>query len=250
MTRASLLLAMLVGACGDTAAPAHHDAPSHVDNPVAEQALTLVRLTPEAVARLRIERAEVYVEEAAEVRRVSAEVIVPPGRVLSVSAPVAGVVRVVREVVPGQGVEAGDELLRLVPLASVDRDTRARANREVEVAQANLAAAEARHTRTQALAEGRAGSQRAIEEANAAQEVARADLDAAQARVRAMRNAPLLSDVSMRVRAPESGVLRSIGFASGQVLAAGAPLFEIVVTDELWLRAPVAWQGRHAVARG
>jgi len=194
----------------------------------------------EAVRRLDLQVSEVTEYEGVAQRRVGGEVIIPPGRVLTVSAPVAGSVRTAAPITPGAVVQEGDELLRLVPLAPVDRDTRARASREVEAARANLTAAEARLTRTQALAEGRAGSQRAIEEATAARDVAQADLDVARARARTLRSSPLLADVSMRVRAPEAGIVRAVSVASGQAVAAGAPLLEIVAAQELWVRVPVS----------
>ena len=231
----------LVFGCG-TAAPdaSSHAEPAHVERPIDESALTLVRLTDQAIARLDIQTDEVTNYEGRARRRVGGEVIIPPGRVLTITAPIAGVVRAEAAIIPGASVLAGQDVLRLVPLAPVDRDTRARAGREVEAARANLAAAESRLTRTQALAAERAGSQRAIEEATATRDIALADLSAAQARDQAMRSAPLLSDVSMRVRVPEDGVVRAVSFAPGQAVAAGAPLFEVVATHELWVRVPVA----------
>lgn len=239
-----LMTTLALLGCGttspETPAESDHVEPAHVEHPIDEVDLTRVRLTEQAVARLAIQASEVTNYEGTARRRVGGEVIIPPGHVLTITAPVAGVVRVSEAIVPGVAVHAGDNLLRLVPLAPVDRDTRARASREVEAARANLAAAEARLARTQALAAERAGSQRAIEEATATRDIAVADLNAAQARAQAMRSEPLLSDVSMRVRVPEDGVVRAVTFAPGQAVAAGAPLLEIVATRELWVRVPVA----------
>lgn len=232
-----LVLGCAIG-CGETTAHPHAE-PATVQNPVPESSLTLVQLTPEAVERLAIETGVVEGYDGLARRRTGGEIVIPPGRTVTVSAPVAGVVRMPAEVVPGQAVEEGDTLFQLVPLASVDRDTRARANREVEAARAQLVAAQARLDRTQALAQGRAGSQRAIEEATAARDVAQADLDAAQARERTMRGSPLLADVSMRVRAPTGGIVRSVTVASGQAVAAGSVLLEVVDAEELWVRVPV-----------
>ncbi len=240
MRRIVVCLALVVASCGSPPTEGPRATPATVENRIAESDLTLVRLTERAVERIAIETAEVTPFEGRAHRRVGGEVIVPPGHVIAVSAPVAGVARASSAaLLPGGGVEAGEELLRLVPLAPVDRDTRARASREVEAARANLAATEARLTRTQALAEGRAGSQRAIEEATAARDIAQADVHATNARARAIRAAPLLADVSMPLRAPESGVVRAVSVAPGQVVAAGAPLLEIVASETLWVRAPV-----------
>ena len=248
MMRWTLPILAALSACGSPAADDAHAAPSHVENPVAESELTRVRMTPEAVARLGIETGTVEVGEHTARRRVGGEVIVPPGRVLPIAAPVAGMVRMTEALLPGAAVEAGQVLLRLVPLAPVDRDTSARATREVEAARAALAVAEMRLVRTQTLAEGRAGSQRAVEEAIAARDIAQADLDVAQARLRTTRSAPLLSDVAMSVRAPEDGVVRAVSVAAGQSVAAGAALVEVVAVRELWVRAPIYSGDLHRLA--
>ncbi|MGE3635113.1 MAG: efflux RND transporter periplasmic adaptor subunit [Sandaracinaceae bacterium] len=245
MTR-RLALVLALSACGspaDSTSSTSH--PATVTNPVPESELTTVTLTDRAVERLGIETGSVEETTLPRVRVVGAEVIVPPGRALPVTAPVAGVVRLSERVVPGARLARGDELLRLVPLAPVDRDTRARATREVEAAQANLSAAESRLERTETLARQRAGSQRAIEEATASRDIARADLSAAQARARSMRSAPLLSDVSMVLRAPDDGLVRVISVASDQAVAAGAPLVELAAVESLWVRVPVASSDLH-----
>jgi RND family efflux transporter MFP subunit len=140
---------------------------------------------------------------------------------------------------PGAAVQRGASLLRLNAIAPADRDTRARAAREVSAAEATLSALELRVTRNQALMTRGAGSARALEEAVAARDVARADLDTARARATTLSRAPLLSDVTMIVRAPTSGVIRLLSVAQGQAVAAGAPLFEIVGVDALQVRVPV-----------
>lgn len=238
MKRAILAIALLT-ACGAPPGATHHEPPSTVENPVAETDLALVRLTPESARRLAIETATVTEHDAAALRRVGGEIIVPPGRVMPVAAPVAGVVHATELLAPGARVHAGDTLLRLIPLAPVDRDTQARASREVTAARARLVAAEARLERTSALARSKAGSQRAIEEATATRDIARADLEAARVRTRALRSSPLLSDVDMAVKAPGDGIVRALSVASEQVVAAGAPLLELVDANTLWIRVPV-----------
>lgn len=240
MKRSAFTLALLGAACSPTSPSSPHPEPATVEHPIPESELTLVRLTERAVERLDIETAEVHAYRGAAHRRVGGEVIVPPGRVLTVTAPVPGVVHLGEGLAPGATAREGDVLLRLVPLAPANRDTRARAEREVRAARAQLAAAEARLTRTEALAKRRAGSERATEEARAARDIAKADLDTALERSRAVRASPLLSDVSMRIRAPEGGLVRAVTVASGQAVAAGAALLEMVAVRQLWVRAPVA----------
>lgn len=235
-----LTLLVLLGAC-TSKPPSTPPPPAEVSHPRPEAELPSVRLTPEAVARLRLETSSVRDVAVPRARLVGGEVVVPPGRTITVTAPVAGAVHFVTSPppMPGAHVPRGAALLRLTAIAPTDRDTRARVAREVAAAEANLAALELRVTRNQALNEQRAGSARALEEAVAQRDVARADLDAARARAATLSSDPLLSDVAMLVRAPSDGVIRLLSVAEGQPVAAGAPLFELVGVDALQVRVPV-----------
>lgn len=236
---ARALAAVLLIACADPPAPPATP-PAHVEHPVAEGELPVVHLTPEAERRLALALEEVAEVELPGRRLVGGEVVVPPGMVITVTAPVAGTVRGAgASLTPGTHVAAGDLLARLVPVAPVDRDVRARADREVSAARAQLDVAEVRVARLERLVAERAGSQRLLDEAIAAREVARADLAQAEARAETIRRAPLASDVSMPVRAPEDGVIRALSAADGQTLAAGAPILEIVAVEGLMVRVPV-----------
>jgi len=239
MRRFAILL-MLACGCESKAPPAPQSA-SQVTHPIAESELPTVRLTAQAIARLQIETALVRSGSVPHTRLVGGEVVVPPGRAVAVTAPVAGQVHFMTSEppMPGFAVQSGAALLRLTAIAPTDRDTRARVAREVAAAAANLAALELRVTRNQALVAQRAGSDRALEEAIASRDVAQADLDASRARAATLRRDPLLSDVALVVRAPSSGVIRAWSVAEGQSVAAGAPLFEVVAVDSLQVRVPV-----------
>lgn len=238
--KTSALLLLVLQACTSEPAPAHQAA-SEVSHPIAESELPTVRLTAAAIARLQIATTVVKESTSARTRLVGGEIIVPPGKTVTLTAPVAGAVHFVSTdpPMPGSPVQRGQNLLRLTAIAPADRDTRARTNREVAAAEANLAALELRVTRNQDLVNQNAGSTRALEEAIAARDVARADLDNARARAATLTQDPLLSDVTMQVRAPSSGVLRLLAVAAGQIVAAGAPLLEIVSVDALQVRVPV-----------
>ena len=243
VARASVALLVLALGCGGEPAPASHaEPPSHVEHPVREGDLAVVHLSAEARARIGLETSVVADGAPPRSRVVGGEVVVPPGHAIAVAAPVGGVVRPASAssaLSPGSAVRRGEALFRLSPLAPVDRDVRARAGREVAAARASLDAAELRLRRQQGLAEERAGSARALEEATAARDVAAADLRMAEAREATLRRAPLLSDVTMTVRAPEDGIVRALSVADGQAVAQGAPLVEIVATDALQIRVPV-----------
>ncbi len=227
--------------CGSPAsAPAHTSAAS-VEHPEPEGDLPVVVLTPEAVARLAIETATVEASSLPRTRLVGGEVVIPPGRAIALTAPVAGIVRraTTEPLLPGATVVRGMPILRLVPLAPADRDVQARATREVTAAEANLAAAELRVRRNEQLIAENAGAQRLLEEAIASRDVARADVAVARARSATLRREPLMSDLSMTVRAPEDGIVRAVAVAEGQAVPAAAPLAEIVSGATLYVRVPV-----------
>ena len=232
----------LVFMCGcDSPSPTPHHTPAEVAHAVPETELPTVTLTPDAVSRLRIETSVVRAGAAPRMRLVGGEVIVPPGRTLTVTAAVAGEVHFVTSapLTPGAFVQRGAGLLRLTAIAPTDRDTRARVAREVAAAEANLAALEARVARNRTLVDERSGSARVLEEATAARDVAQADFAAARARAATLSRDPLLSDVAMLVRAPSNGVIRLMSVAEGQAVAAGALLFEVAGVDALQVRVPV-----------
>lgn len=241
MSRLTFVLVMvLVVGCQPSSTTSHHPS-SEVVHATAEEEMPTVFLAPQALSRLRIETTNVREGAIARTRLVGGEVVIPPGRTLIVTAPVAGEVHFVagEAPLPGTVVERGAALLRVAALAPADRDTRARVAREVAAAEANLAALESRVTRNRVLVDQRSGITRALEEAIAARDVARADLSAARARVATLSRDPLLSDVAMLVRAPIEGVIRSLSVAEGQPVAAGAPLFEIVAVDALQVRVSI-----------
>jgi RND family efflux transporter MFP subunit len=130
-------------------------------------------------------------------------------------------------------------ILRLVPLVAGQGDLGVEAARELAAAQARHEAARQRAARAEQMLADRAGSVRSLEEARAELRVARADLDAAQARAaRAARNS-FDPNGGLVLRAPREAVLAGMHVGVGQTVAAGAPLFELVSTDPLWVRVPV-----------
>ncbi|PTL77796.1 efflux RND transporter periplasmic adaptor subunit [Vitiosangium sp. GDMCC 1.1324] len=209
---------------------------------VPEATLATVTLTPEAESRLALKVQPVRKRSALHTHVAGGEVMVPSGNALIVTAPVAGLVDgagTSRALRVGASVSRGDVLLRLVPLATVDRDLRAQALRAVESARARAEASAARLARSETLLKNGAGTERSVEEARADNAVAQAELQAAQTRLDMVGKAPLESDVSMPVRVPREGVLRQVWVAPGQSVAAGAPLFEVVGVRANWVRVPL-----------
>jgi RND family efflux transporter MFP subunit len=103
--------------------------------------------------------------------------------------------------------------------------------------------------RAERLLQKEAGSARALDEAKAQLEGARASLRAAEARRDLLaqtklelqgaldRQAPALAPLP--ITSPQDGVLREVRAAAGQVVSAGAPLFEVIADDPVWVRVPI-----------
>ncbi|MCY1017889.1 efflux RND transporter periplasmic adaptor subunit [Pyxidicoccus sp. MSG2] len=220
-----------------------------VSSHVAEASLATVTLQPQAEARLALRVQPVLKRSAARRQLLGGEVVVPSGNALVVTAPVAGgvVAEGATALRPGATVKRGDVLLRLVPLATVDRDLHAQARRAVDAASARDEAAAGRLARTQRLLEDGAGTERAVEEARAERAVAGSELEAARKRLELVGRSPLESDVSMRILAPRDGVLRQVSVAPGQSVTAGAPLFEVVGVTANWVRVPLFVDEVHRV---
>ena len=89
------------------------EAPAHVEAPRHEAELTTVKLSPEAVKRLGTQTAVVKIDTAAATRSLGGEVTVPEGRMVTVSAPVAGTLSMVSGMQPGIAYRAEHALMTL-----------------------------------------------------------------------------------------------------------------------------------------
>lgn len=240
--------------------------PATVENRVKEADLTTIKLTPEAERRLGIELAAVERKMIAQSQRFPGEALIPPGRTILLSAPVAGLVTLpAASASPpsvGQRVERGGPLLRLLPGESrdgrtfvpADRISLARAKADltatrIEVegqlkqARVRAEAAEVKLKRADQLRQEGAGAQRAYDEARAEFDLAVTQREASQERVETLGKilAALESgeQAAITIEAPLDGYIRILHAAVGQVVAGGAPLVEIVAFDPIWVRVPV-----------
>ena len=236
-------------ACSTSSSSPAAEAPAKLVAPTTRDGLTLVVLRSESTAALGIEVALVEQVVAARSLVVGGEVMVPAGRDIVLAAPASGRIATAPTSLPkpGEQVRAGQALLSLIPIASVDRDVRAKATRELETAQAELALAEARLTRAQTMVADRSGSQRSLDEAQAQRHVAAAAVTAAQARRRTLANGSLDSDLALSVRSPVDGVVRAVRVTVGQSVPQGTALIEIAGTGR-WVRASFASSDAQAMA--
>jgi RND family efflux transporter MFP subunit len=242
--RLSLALLTLVvpvaSGCSKSDRPrAPAEAPAHVESPKREAELTTVKLSADAVKRLGIETTVAKIEVAAATRVLGGEVTVPEGRLVTVTAPVAGTLSAVAGLQPGARVARGTRLMTLAPLASAERDQSIEARRAVETAQAEAEAARLRLQRLEQLLKDGAASVRSVEEARAQLQIIEAALNAARARLSAVRQGPVGAQGEIAITSPLDGIIQSIAAAAGQTVAASAPLLQIAQVSTLWVRVPV-----------
>ena len=227
----------LLGCGGEVGSPGP---PDHVENAVPESQLTTISLTEAAVRRLGVETAAVERRIVKVTRLFGGELLVPPGRVMTVGAPTAGIALGPRrgDMLPaGARLAAGDVVMELLPLPP-DSDALG-TSEEVAIRESELSVARARAERARQLLTGRSGSQEQVERAEA-------DLVRAEAAVRLARSQQALllgADASgltpITLVTQQAGVLAELHAASGQLVPAGAPLFAVQAQERLWVRVPV-----------
>lgn len=242
------LLVVAIAACKGRA-PDKAPPPARVTGSRPERELARVTLTAEAEQRLGVAIAEATLRSSPRTRTVGGDVLPSSGRSIALVAPVAGRLAGTTLTV-GQAVRRGDALLRLTPVATVDRDLKATAGRAVAIAASRLEAMELRLARAEKLLGDGAGSARAVEEAKADRDAARAELDAAKSRAAILDTAPLDADVAVTLRAPEDGVVRTVSALPASMVPAGAPLVELVGTGALWIRVNVFVGDRRSIRTG
>jgi RND family efflux transporter MFP subunit len=233
-------LLLLVAGCSTGDEPsASAEAPAHVDAPRPEAELTTVKLSPDAVKRLGVETAVARIDTAAATRSLGAEVVVPEGRLVTVTAPVAGTLAIESGMQPGARVTRGTRLMTLAPLVSSDRDQSIEARRAVEAAQAEAEASRLRVQRLEQLLKDGAASVRSVEEARAQLQINEAALTAARERLSAVSQGPVGPQGEIAITAPLDGLIQSISAAPGQTVSASAALLQIAQVSTLWVRVPV-----------
>ena len=236
------LIALAIG-CGKAAPPDTSKAATptaKIEHPTPETELTTLKLSADAVKHLAIATAEVSPEAVAPTRTVGGEAMVPPGGVVTVTAPVAGTLAAVADRPPIVGpVKRGDVLFELLPLLQSERDARAEVEREVREADAKLAEATQRLQRLEMLLKEGSASVRSVEEARSTHTVASATAEAAKRRLAATTRLPIGSRGELAITAPITGTITALRAAAGQTIAAGAVVAELSQTETMWIRVPL-----------
>jgi membrane fusion protein, heavy metal efflux system len=239
MKRLAILSIVVLSACSkEQPAAVAHEAPATVSQPMAETDLTTVKLSPDAIKRLGIETEAAQVQDAAGARTVGGDIVVPEGRRVQVTAPVAGTLA---SAIARAGATVADAapLFQLTPINPTERDQGAEARRAVETAQAEDQLARQRLQRLEQLLKDGATSMRAVEEARAQLGVASAALGAARARLNTIGQSTGGPGGEIIIRAPFAGTILAVSAAQGQTVAASAPLAEIAQVTTLWVKVPI-----------
>ena len=222
-SRCLVVLAVLITGCSRSGpAPAAHESPASVEHPRTEAELSTIKLTAEAVKRLGIETVTVRTDSAAATRTLGAEIVVPEGRSVVVTAPVAGTLTGAAGPRPGVRVRRGERLMTIAPLVPAERDQRIEAQRAVTAAEAEETAARQRLQRLEQLLKDGAASARSVEEARAQHQVSVAALTAARERLQGASRNPVGAQGELTVSAPFDGIVQRVSAVPGQTVAASA----------------------------
>ncbi|MGE0607647.1 MAG: efflux RND transporter periplasmic adaptor subunit [Pirellulales bacterium] len=263
----TIVCVSLAGGCGSSAtAGKSSEPPAKVAEIANEEKLNTIELTPQAAERLGIETAQVEHRALARVRTYGGEVTLPPGASIIVSAPLPGTLQTPPDSLPvkaGVAVEDEQPILSLLPLLSPERDVltptekvnlaQARnliaqsqidAAAQVQQAEVQVEAAQIVLARAERLLSQQAGTVRAVDDAKAQLELASKTLKAAKIRQELMEGIQLDAEKPgqqepLTLVAPQAGIVRSLHVAAGEVVAAGAPLFEIMDGRVVWIKTPV-----------
>lgn len=238
-------------------------APATVDHRVPESDLTVVRLTPQAAARLGIETAPLVMESVSHTTQWPGELMIPPGRSLSVSAPIAGIlVPVEGAALPlpgdmvtldrplaalriggdGNGLSLSDRLALEKTRADLSA-ARVEADGRLSASRIRASSAQVRLERTRRMTREDIGSQRALDDAESEYDLSLADVRTAEQQVavldRVLGQLDSGQTGDLSIMAPFAGVVRNVHSSAGQAVPAGALLFAIEGLDTLWIRVPV-----------
>jgi len=247
----SLALAVLLTGCGGPAekAAAKPKPASTVTKLPGEGNLTEVELTPAAEVRLGLKTAEVRRAAMPRTRNIGGELLIPPGQTVLVSAPVGGTLLPPDGGVPTPGarVRRGQVVFRLLPMLAPEAKAtmmtaRVDAIGQVDVATKIEAQAKVLVQRAEGLAKDRLSSPAVLIDAKAAHDVAEANLKAAASRLEVLDKT--IKGIEggtldpLPIAAQADGVVRDVHASTGQLVAPGMVLFDLVSTDTLWVRVP------------
>jgi RND family efflux transporter MFP subunit len=251
---AFLISALLTPGCRPAAAPAagtKPPSPAKVATPVKEGDLATVKLTEDAEKHLGLTLVAVERKKVPLNASYGGEVIIPTGRLIVVASPFIGMLRPspnAQVPTPGTMVKEGQPLFVLQPILSPEsRATMApllvEADGQVKQSEETLKARKIELDRQETLVAQSLAGRAAQVDAKAAYDLARATLKAAEQRREILTK--VVGDVEggkinlQTIEAPAAGMIQNIHAMPGQVVAAGALLFDVASLDPVWVKVPV-----------
>jgi multidrug resistance efflux pump len=255
-----LLVVVPAGCSRPAAAPPKPPPPATVSRPVEEGRLNTVVLTAEAEQRLGLQTAAVERRATRRARSYGGEITLPANAVLTVSAPVSGLLqapagRPLPQV--GAAVAEGQPMFALVPQALTQAERVALAQAKLQLEQARIdaegqvkqakvqvEAARVAASRAERLFRDMAGTRKDVDDAQAHLHLAQKALDAATLRTAAVAGAAELGTAAgtsrpLVIPVPRAGIVRATYAVAGEAVPAGAPLFEVMNTQTVWVKVPV-----------
>lgn len=241
----------LVAAGCNSKTETKHTVPATQSNPVKETELNTITLTDKAVQRLGIQTTEVIETSVSNSRLFSAEIVPVPGKLITLTAPVAGTLMDGGyNITAGSKVTKGQNLFRLLIMPSENLIS---AQEELAQRQVQYNMALEKVERARRMYEEKSGSLRAKQEAEAELASVNAQLSVARGRVELLSGNPgsATSSLStMNIEAPISGAILKLYGSPSQVLAASAPIVDIVSLNPLWVRVPLYAGDENRVDKG
>ncbi len=214
---------------------------------VPESSLNTVHLNDDAYHKLGIKIATIKREQLDAKKVYGAEIVMPAGGLVSVSAPIAGKLISIdkNHLKPGESIKLGQLLYRIQPIISADAranlvNALADAESSINVLKSQVDATEIALNRSKKLLQDLVGSQRNVDDANAAHETALRNLEAAHVKKNALHQVVNLGTVKpIDIKSPQSGIVSNIFAVTGQLVSAGNPIVEISSLSTLWARVPI-----------
>lgn len=239
--------------------------PAKVAHTAKESDLNTIDLTPEAEERLGIRTVAVERKAVRRRRTYGGEVVLPTGASITVAAPTGGTLQSVSEgSVPdfGTHVERNQPVFLLMPLLSPERgvltpaeriavaqarlqlsQAQVTANGQLEQATSQVDLAEINLTRAQRLFNEKAGTAANVDNAKGQLDQAQKALAAAKQSCELLEKIRLDTEAGdaepIPIVSPRDGYVRLQHATIGEIVPAGAPLFEVMDFDPIWIKVPI-----------
>ncbi|QGT78241.1 efflux RND transporter periplasmic adaptor subunit [Guyparkeria halophila] len=136
---------------------------------------------------------------------------------------------------PGDRVEAGDVLARVLPLSGAEDISRL--DLDLTEARERVSLARAERDRVQRLFDDGVVSEKRLDQAQSEYRVAQQALERASTRLGQLEGAHDQSKAAVALRAPIGGVITASPRAAGEVVAANDPVFSLLDDSRVWLKA-------------